>query len=87
MGQGAERIYTVLSEASKKGQIFGNPFHGLSFTRELFERKYELKESTHTAQGNLPAQKTNKQKKLKSLTFVSSDLLLWRWLKSCLYTK
>lgn len=82
MGQGAERIYTVLSEASKKGQVFGNPFHSLSFTRERSERKYEPKESTHTAQENLPARK-NKKNQTKSLAFVSSDLLLWRWLESC----
>lgn len=67
MGQGAERIYTVLSEASKKGQVFGNPFHSLSFTRERSERKYEPKGSTHTAQENLPARKTKKKNKQSSL--------------------
>lgn len=63
MGQGAERIYTVLSEASKKGQVFGNPFHSLSFTRELSERKYELKESTHT---HTPHRKSPSQENQKN---------------------
>jgi hypothetical protein len=36
-----------------KDTVFGNPFHSLSFTRELSERKYRLKESTHITQEKL----------------------------------
>lgn len=38
-----------------KDTVFGNPFHSLSLTRELSERKYKLKESTHIAQEKLPS--------------------------------
>lgn len=70
MGQGAERIYTVLSEASKKGQVFGNPFHSLSFTRELSERKYELKESTHIPHRKSPSPENQKNKQSPLLLFL-----------------
>lgn len=87
MGQGAERIYTVLSEASKKGQVFGNPFHSLSFTRELSERKYELKESTHTHTAQKISQPGKKQKKINKVPcFCFFGFASLRWLKSCLYT-
>lgn len=88
MGQGAERIYTVLSEASKKGQVFGNPFHSLSFTRELSERKYELKESTHThtPHRKSPSPEKPKKKTNKVPCFCFFGFASLRWLKSCLYT-
>lgn len=43
-----------------KDTVFGNPFHSLSLTRELSERKYKIKESTCIAQEKLPIQEQNK---------------------------
>lgn len=43
-----------------KDTVFGNPFHSLSLTRELSERKYKLKESTCITQEKLPIQEQNK---------------------------